>query len=87
MTNPLLAHVRTIRSTVSGEYTSTTRLVDAALDLRLMAADDAEVVAVLDGVLAEVGSYTITANEWWLGKLEELESLARRDDRNQLAAG
>ena len=49
-------HVAMLREAMSGEYSSATRVVDALLDLRLLAAESPVLVGLIDLILAGVAS-------------------------------
>lgn len=73
MTEPLRSWLTEARATVSGEYASISRVVDALLDLRSLAADEPDLVETVDELMATIPGRTVTPNEWWIAQLDALE--------------
>ncbi len=62
-----------LRSSVSGELSSRSQVVDHLLDLRLAARSNPTVVAAIDALLADLPGQTTVPNGWWLGGLADIE--------------
>lgn len=78
------------RAAVSGEYSSISRVVDALLDLRSLAADRPVLVAMVDETIAAIPGRTVAPNQWWSDRLDGIEiQLERPGDGNRepLASG
>ncbi len=68
------------RAAVTGDLTSTSRVVDALLDLRQLAADRAQVVELVDDALASMPGRTVVRNEWYLDRLDRIEAALASTD-------
>ncbi|MDH3293088.1 MAG: hypothetical protein OER95_02070 [Acidimicrobiia bacterium] len=62
-----------MRSSVDGELTGRSQVVDHLLDLRLAASANSAVVEIIDRLLADLPGRTTVPNEWWLGVLADVE--------------
>lgn len=71
--SPLHRFLTTARSTISGDFSSTSRVVDTLLDLRQLAHDEPEMAALVDSIMAAIPGRSVVTNEWWAAKLDELE--------------
>ena len=70
--SPFLRRLAEARSAISGELSSTSRVVDVLLDLRQLAEGDRTVYRI-DSILAGIPGRTVVTNEWWTARLDELE--------------
>ena len=64
--------IRQARAVLHGEYSSTDRVIDALLDLRL-AAPDPLLVAVVDERLGALPGHLVVPNTWWTDALRTIE--------------
>lgn len=74
------------RETISGEYTSATRIIDALLDLRLMAADMPALTELIDSMMAEVPGWFVATNVWWTEQLDRIERHVLTEETGRPAA-
>jgi hypothetical protein len=71
--NPFHECLVAARSAISGEFSSTHRIVDTLLDLRQLTQDAPETAARIDSMLATVPGRSVVTNEWWTAMLDELD--------------
>ncbi|MDH3684269.1 MAG: hypothetical protein OEV40_30475 [Acidimicrobiia bacterium] len=76
--SPLHRCLVAARSAISGEFSSTSRIVDTLLDLRQLTQGESETAALIDSILATVPGRSVVTNEWWSGILDGLEREAGR---------
>lgn len=76
MTDSLVrSEIDRLLESLDGEVTSHSRVVDALLDLR-SAADDIQLVAVIDESLRNVPGRTTVSTEWWKTQLASFRLMA-----------
>lgn len=75
------AEIDRLLGSLDGELTSHARVVDALLDLRSVAHDDVQFVAVIDQSLRSVPGRTTVATDWWKTQLTTFRLML--DDDNQ----
>lgn len=78
---PLHRCLTAARSSISGDFSSTSRIVDTLLDLRQLAETESETAALVDSILAAIPGRSVVTNEWWTAQLDELEGNGHDDDR------
>lgn len=74
------------RSSITGEFSSATRVVDTLLDLRQLAVAGSETATLVDSLLASMPGRTVVSNEWWRNALDSLELATNTDDLRSSAA-
>ncbi|MEL7210427.1 MAG: hypothetical protein AAGK32_19715 [Actinomycetota bacterium] len=74
--SPLQRRLRAARAVISGDFSSTSRVVDTLLDLRQIADDEPTTVALVDSYLAALPGPSVVTNEWWRDALDELDRAA-----------
>lgn len=62
---------------VNGKLLDRSRVVDALLDLRLLAADDPSVLDAIDALLGAVPGRSLVEAEWYVDALNNLSALDR----------
>ena len=70
----LLDLVNGLGAAVDGEVMSRSRVVDALLDLRLLATERDDLVERIDEALRSVPGVTATPADWWSSRLDQLRS-------------
>ncbi|MGI9614701.1 MAG: hypothetical protein ACR2QO_17455 [Acidimicrobiales bacterium] len=68
------------RSSITGEFSSTSRIVDTLLDLRQLAGAESATATMVDSLLASMPGRTVVANEWWRSALESIEGAGETDE-------
>lgn len=71
--SPLHRRLIAARSSISGDFSSTSRIVDTLLDVRQLAQAEPQTAALVDSILAAIPGQSVVPNEWWRAKLDELE--------------
>lgn len=61
------------RSSISGDFSSTSRITDILLDIRHLAESDPNTAALVDSILASIPGRSVVPNEWWRAQLDDLE--------------
>ena len=75
--NLVEALIADMRSSVHGELSSRSQIVDHLLDLRLACRDSALALAMVDRLLGELPGRTTVPNAWWLEALLDIERSLR----------
>ena len=74
------------RSSIAGEFSSASRVVDTLLDLRRLAGAESETATLVDSLLTSMPGQTVVNNEWWREALDSLEVASNADDLRSSAA-
>lgn len=67
--------INAARDSMHGDYVSVTRVADVLLDLRSLAAEAPELVALIDHRLASMPGRSVAPNQWWIETLDAIEQL------------
>lgn len=68
--------IQAMRADASTEVCSRSRVMDALLDLRLVAQDRRDVTSVVDSALADLPGKTMVPGEWYRERLDMIELAA-----------
>lgn len=75
MSESLLQHlIDLLVDKVDGEVSTRSRVIDGLLDLRLGAADQPHLVALIDSAFTQMPGIASVPNSWWLETLESLRT-------------
>lgn len=61
------------RDAITGDFSSTVRIVDTLLDLRLLSTEEPGTAALIDAYLADIPGRSVVANDWWRAVLDDVE--------------
>lgn len=78
--NELQAKVALAESAINGEFSSTGRVVDELLDLRLVATGRPLVINRIDRAIREVPGRTLVPNNWWRAQLHSISQMLPAED-------
>ncbi|MGI9612554.1 MAG: hypothetical protein ACR2QO_06585 [Acidimicrobiales bacterium] len=68
------------RTSIAGEFSSASRVIDTLLDLRQLAETESETAMLVDSLLESIAGRTVVTNEWWEAALDSLEIATNSDD-------
>ena len=77
-TRTIQDYLTTARSTIHGEFVSTSRIVDTLLDLRQLGEATPGLPELIDKIMVSLPSHSVTPNEKWTASLKEIEQLIGR---------
>ena len=69
-------HIRALRDDVDGEVCSRSRVMDALLDLRLVADGRHDLIEQVDQALRDLPGKTMVPAAWWRERLDDFELIA-----------
>ena len=73
-------HLIVARSSITGDFSSTSRIVDTLLDVRQLCDAESDIAALVDSILAAIPGRSVVTNEWWTARLDELEDQIAGDN-------